>query len=385
MSALFAASPCLVGCSQLDQWLTDHAAHRTFRVRADWVVQGTQFVNMGFRKINRFTPIFYTHPEKGDLIIQANAIDGVAAYEKSSGREIWRKSIVNGVESSAKLVGDRLFVGANDGYFYCLSAKDGEVIWSFASHIENLAEPLIVEGLVIFLSGANTVYALDEGTGKQVWLYARQDAQSLSVRGGSRPAYHDGSIFLGFSDGALVALVAKTGTVKWEKQLNRNKRFRDLDSNPLIDGEFLYVAGFDDRLYALRTLTGDLVWKSERGGYGSPMIAKDRIFYATTSETFDCLDRTNGQLIWSFPIKEGIATSSQIYKGLIVFGESQGQLQFLDLETGKKVASFDPGRGLLSPPAVDEKSGHVFFISGEANVYSVSAVWDHFTLIPYLH
>lgn len=374
----------LAGCAQLDRWLTDNSQKRVFKAEADWVNQGPEKLNMGFRKINRFAPIFFKHPKHGELVIQANAIDGVVAYQKDGGREIWRKKIQNGVESTAAIVNDLVFFGANDGFFYCISAANGETKWNFPTRIENLAEPLLIEDLVIFLSGSNTVYALDAVSGKQAWIYTRQDTQSLSIRGGSRPAYKNGNVYVGFSDGAVVSLAAKTGQLKWEKTLNKNKRFRDLDSNPVVDGDFLYIAGFDDHLYALRAATGDQVWKSEKGGYGTPLVTQDFIYFASSAGEFQALDRSTGQKVWAHPTKEGIATSAQIYKGLIVFGESQGNLKFLDVGTGKLVAEFDPGRGILSPPSVDEKAGKVFFISGEANVYSVKAAWVLSKRIPYL-
>lgn len=373
--SIFFLLPILFGCAQLERLITDHPTRRVFSAEVQWVQQGPLHTNLSFRKINRFTPIFFSHPQEGELVIQANALDGIAAYRKDSGRLIWRKTIANGVESTAALAGDVLYFGANDGYFYALSALNGDVKWSFPTRIENLAEPLIVDKLVYFLSGSNSLFALDRETGKQVWLYSRQDTQALSVRGGSRPAYRNGTIYVGFSDGAVVALTAQTGQVKWEKQLNRNKRFRDLDSNPVVDGDFLYIAGFDDHLYSLRAATGEVVWKSQYGGYGSPLVTGERVYYASTAETFEALDRATGQRIWAYGLKEGIATAAQIYKGLIVFGESQGSLKFLDLATGKEIAHFAPGRGIMSPPAVDEKSGRVFFISGEANVYSIRAGW----------
>lgn len=372
------------GCAQLDRWLTDHPPHRVFSVQVDWVTQGPAVYNGGYRKINRFGTLIHQHPQVGEIVIQANAIDGIAAYSKGSGRLIWRKLITNGVESSAAIQGERLYFGASDGNFYCLSANTGEVIWSVATRVENLAEPLLAEGLIYFLSGANSVYALDAETGKQVWLHTRQDTQSLSIRGGSRPAYRNGTVYVGFSDGAIMAFVAKTGQIKWERQLNRNKRFRDLDSNPIVDGDFLYVAGFDDHLYALRAATGEVVWKSEKGGYGTPLVTDSHIYFSTSAGEFHCLDRSTGTTVWRVPTPNGIATSAQIYKGLVVFGESQGKLKFVDKGSGKVVGEFDPGRGILSPPTIDEKAGRVFFISGEANVYSVRAGWTLAPRFPFL-
>ena len=206
----------------------------------------------------------------------------------------------------------------------------------------------------------------------------------LSIRGGSTPALRNGTLYVGFSDGSLVALLAKTGTIKWEVQLNKNKKFRDLDTNPVIEGDYIYALGFDDRIYCLRVATGEIAWKSDRGGYGSVLLSKDRLYYPTSMGEFLALSKETGEKIWSYALKEGTATSASFYKGLIVFGESQGKLVFLDAASGKKVAAFEPGRGILSPPLVNEKENRVYFISNEANLYALEVGWNFPQHLPYL-
>lgn len=359
--------------------LGENQGRRSFQVHKAWVRQSTKEDNLAFRKINRNRPLSF-----GNLLISANAIDGLVAFEKDSGREVWRLPVSNGVEPSATIINDRLFFGASDGQFYSVNAKTGAVLWTFPTRIETLSEPLLEDGVVYFLSGGNTLYALDASNGKQLWLYTRQDPSSLSIRGGSKPAYRNGTLYLGMSDGALVAVLAKNGALKWEKQLNRNKKFRDLDTNPLIEGDFLYVVGFDDAIYCLRAATGDVVWRSDRGGFGSPLIVGDLVYYATSTNEFAALQKATGQKVWSYSLKEGIATSPAFYKGLIVFGESQAKLVFLDAISGKQVSSFEPGRGVFSPPMVDEKASRVYFISNEANVYALDAFWDFPAPFPHL-
>lgn len=318
------------------------------------------------------------------MVIQANAIDGVVAYNREDGKLIWRLPIENGVESSAVGKGSFLFFGGNDGQFYSVDVESGQVLWSFPTRVENLSEPLVEDGVVYFLTGGNSLYALDAENGKQIWLYTRPETSSLSIRGGSKPAYKNGTLYVGFSDGALVALIAKSGQVKWEKQLNRNKRFRDLDTDPLIDGDVLYVLGYDDAAYALRASTGDQVWKFEKGGYGGLLIQGDRLYYATTTDEFVCVDKTTGRQIWTFPTKGGLATSPALLKGVLVFGESQGLLHFIESGTGREVGHFDPGRGVFSPPTVEEKQNRVYFISNEGNLYNLEAKWGRPATIPYL-
>lgn len=369
----------LSGCSTFQHWQESFGAKRHFQTREMWVRQTTQKDLLTYRKINRMKPILFN-----DKIIDGNSHDGIAAYDQYSGQEIWRLKVDYGVEASGTMIHNRLFFGANDGQFYSVDANTGEVLWTFPVRMEVLSEPLLDNGVIYILVGNNTLYALDASSGKQLWLYSRQDTSSLSVRGGSKPAIRNGTLYVGFSDGALVALHAQTGVVKWEKQLNRNKKFRDLDSDPLIDGDFLYVLGFDDHVYCLRAATGELVWKGDRGGFGGLLMIGQTLYYATTNNEFVAINRDNGDLRWSYKLEDGIATSASVYKGLIVFGESQGQLRFLDQGTGRVVASYEPGRGIFSPPLVNEKNDTAYFISNEANLYALKIGWVYENHIPYL-
>lgn len=364
----------LTGCATLDraleQWSSKNSNKREYEVKTAWVRQTSQKDNLGFRKINRMTPVLV-----GDLVIQGNGLDGLAAYEKNSGRLKWRLPIANGVEPSAALIKDRLFVGASDGNFYSITASTGEIQWSFPTKSENLSAPLLDEGIVYFMAGNNVFFALDAATGRQIWLYSRQDTSQFSIRGGSQAALKNGTLYVGFSDGSLVALNAKTGTVGWELQLNRNKKFRDIDATPVIDDNQLYIAGYDDKIYCVSLDKGEVLWRVDGGGYSAVTLAGDKLFYPTTNGEVWALKKSNGDKIWSFKLQEGIATQVATYKGTLVFGESQGKLRFVDPNSGAILGSMEPGRGILSTPQVDEKNNRVYFVSGEANLYAIDAGW----------
>ena len=376
---IFLVSITLSLLSSLGCTHKDVSTKRVFETKKLWVQRMTEKDNLGFRKINRMQPLIFKN-----LVVAANGIDGIGAYNRDTGSLKWRQQILNGAEPSAAIINDRLFVGASDGQFYSIQASDGKILWTFPTRTESLSEPLLAEGVLYLLTGNNTLYALDAATGKQLWLYSRQDPSSLSIRGGSKPALRNGTLYVGFSDGSIVALLASNGAVKWEKQLSRNKKFRDLDSDPLIENDYLYVLGFDDQIYCLRAGTGESVWRSDRGGYGSILLSGDRLYFATTNGQFAALNKETGEKVWTYTLKEGIATSASLYNGLIIFGESQGSLRILDAANGKLISSFEPGRGILSPPRVDEKSNRVYFISNEANLYGMEIGWKLPQQIPYL-
>lgn len=364
----------LAGCATfnrtLDQWSASNSNKREYEVKTAWVRQTTEKDNLGFRKINRMTPIF-----AGDLVIQGNGLDGIAAYEKESGQLKWRLPLENGVEPSAAVIKDRLFVGASDGNFYSISASTGHVQWSFPTRSENLSKPLLEEGIVYFLAGNNVFYALDAATGRQLWLYSRQDTSQFSIRGGSQAAIKDGILYVGFSDGSLVAINAQNGSAIWEVQLNKNKRFRDVDATPVIDGNQLYIAGYDDKLYCVSSEKGEILWRVEGGGYSAVTLLGDKIIYPTSTGEVWALNKSNGDKVWTYKLNEGIATQVVPFKGTLVFGESQGKLRFIDPSTGRTIGAMEPGRGILSTPQVDEKKNRVYFVSGEANLFAIDAGW----------
>ncbi|MNS59041.1 Outer membrane protein assembly factor BamB precursor [compost metagenome] len=357
--------------SKWDELNNRSGEKRVFVVNKVWVRQTTEKDNLGFRKINRMTPLIV-----GDLVLQGNGMDGIGAFDRESGQLKWKLPVTNGVEPSATVIRDRVFFGASDGLFYSIAASSGQVEWTFPTKTENLSEPLLDEGVVYFQTGNNVFYALDAATGRQIWLYSRQDTSQFSIRGGSRPALRNGTLYVGFSDGSLVALNAKSGAVVWELQLNRNKRFRDIDATPVVDGDNIYIAGYDDKLYCVSADKGEVLWRVDGGGYSAVTVVGDRILYPTTSGEVLALKKSNGEKLWSFPVKDGIPTQVKILKGIAVFGESQGRLQFVDINTGKLLGGMEPGRGILSAPQIEEKSNRVYFISGEANLYSIEASWQ---------
>lgn len=372
---LLVLSGCTTLEKTLDRWESQNSRHRVYQVKTAWIRETPDELNLGFRKINRMTPLLV-----GPYLVQGNAIDGIAAYNRENGQKLWKQKVKNGVEPSATFIRDRVFVGASDGNFYSLEASSGDIQWSFDTKAENLSEPLLEDGVVYFISGANTLYALDAATGQSLWLYSRQDTSQISIRGGSRPTYANGKIYVGFSDGALVAFNAKDGAVAWEVQLNRGKRFRDIDASPVIDGNNIYVSGYDDKLYCVSADKGEILWRVDGGGYYPLTVLGDRLIYPTSAGEVRALKKSNGDSLWTYKVQRGIPTAVKAYKGALVFGESQGSLRFVDPQSGQSLGEFEPGRGILSTPQIDEKAGRVYFISGEANLYAIDAGW---TVQPY--
>lgn len=364
--------PVLNGCAALESKIGRNVQPKTFSIDKLWVRSTLQSDFYGFRRPHRMSPIIY-----GNYLIQGNGIDGIGAYQAKTGHQKWFLPIPGGVEAGAAINKDRIFAGGSDGFFYSINAQTGSVNWKTPLQVETLSEPTFHENIIYFIAGNNRFYALEGDSGKILWSYSRQETSNLSIRGGSQPTIYKNTAYIGFSDGVLVAVDISNGKPKWERSLNKNKKFRDIDSRPMIENDKIYVTAFDEGLSCLDVETGKVLWQHDQGGFSAVTLHQDRVFYSTTDGEMLSLDKTSGKVLWSYRLKNTLATQPEIYKGLIVFGEYEGDIVALDAESGRPVGKYSTGRGVMGKPTIDGKSGNLYFISVNANLYALKLEWTH--------
>lgn len=366
----------LIGCESLRQ----SRVQREFVIENTWTRPTTAEASaynsnfsgdfLGFRRMNRMAPILLDK-----MVIQANSIDGLIAYSRHSGSEIWRIALRNGVEGGAQVVGDRIFFGSSNGEFYAASIADGKILWEIPVRAETLAQPTVADGVVYFESGADIVFAVDAASGKQLWVYNRQVTGSLSIRATTRPVVAGNTLLAGFSDGFMVALRKKDGGLLWERKLGRAARFRDVDATPVVDAGNVYVSSFDAALYSLNLESGEVNWSINEGAYVPVTLGEgifsDRLFYATANGKILSVEKKSGRVLMTVQLKKGIATQCSLFKNFLVYGESEGSLIVADAQTGATVAHFSPGQGLVSKPTVNDSTGEAYFISNGANLFAL--------------
>ncbi|MGZ3691344.1 MAG: outer membrane protein assembly factor BamB family protein [Pseudobdellovibrio sp.] len=352
--------------------------NKNFTVNATWVQDLLAAPNVQFRKINRMSPLLYKKN-----IIAGNSIEGLISFDLKNKNINWRLPIPNGVEAGGVVIRDTLFVGSNNGHVYSVNLVNGNINWQFDTKTEVVAEPLLDEGILYFQSGTQSLYALDASTGKQLWIYSRQDTSgAMTIRGGSKPALSNGVLYIGFSDGTLVAINAKSGSEQWEATLNRNTKFKDIDSTPVLMDDQLLVNSYDDKLYCLSKANGEIQWSSPFGGSSTPLVQDGKIFNTSSKGDLVALDKKDGHLLWKAVTQDGMFIDPVLFNGLVVAGETQGKLKFFNPDSAEVIGSFEPGRGIFSKPTVQDNK--LYFVSGEGNIYGVEAGYQNYSTIKYL-
>ncbi|OLC37289.1 MAG: hypothetical protein AUG08_15630 [Acidobacteria bacterium 13_1_20CM_2_55_15] len=132
------------------------------------------------------------------------------------------------------------------------------------------AQPVVHDGVVYIVTGADDVFAISVKTGKTLWNYeARLDEKITTVCCGwtSRGmGLGEGKIFVGQLDGRLVALDEKSGTPAWSVQAERWQEGYTITAAPLYFDGMVFVGfaggenGIRGRIKAYDAKDGRLIW-----------------------------------------------------------------------------------------------------------------------------
>lgn len=148
--------------------------------------------------------------------------------------------------------------------------------------------PLMAEGKVFLTTGHSHIRALDAESGEQLWEYdggtrARATSPMDMSWGNKGIAYSDGRVFLGTSDGYVVALDAKTGSEAWKVQDFATDEPRTMNGAPRVfDGKVIIGHGGADitplvgYVSAYDAKSGKLAWRFNTvpGGADQPATSK---------------------------------------------------------------------------------------------------------------
>ncbi|HKP91839.1 MAG TPA: PQQ-binding-like beta-propeller repeat protein [Thermoleophilaceae bacterium] len=319
----------------------------------------------------------------------------------------WAFRTGKGIFSTPFIGGDgTVYVGSADTRFYALR-PNGRVRWTYKTG--NIIDSAGVIGAydrrlrtnpITFGSGDEYLYHLRSDRrrmsrrARTIW---RLKAPDVSVQGqivdwweGNAEIGPGGTIYAGNTDGTAYA-VRPNGTIKWGfhagnsvwtvaafgegglsywGSLDLNVYAVDRDgkkvwststvgfvvSSPALsrDGDTLYVASFDSRLYALDAHTGAVRWffPTSDHVYSSPALWEDpdgkvrAIVFASTDGHVYAVDADGNQL-WRYYVGDPVRSSPVLGRvpngaGRIVYvGAGNGTLYALDAATGQRRWSYD--------------------------------------------
>lgn len=320
---------------------------------------------------SRLTPAIHN-----DVVYVANREGEVEALSLDNGDTLWQTDVRENpafwpweTTESAKLSGGilqaygKIFVGSEHGYLTALDRETGEIVWRKTMPGEVLAKPAAGDGLIFVNLGSGKLLAVHPDTGEERWRF-EQEVPPLTLRGQSSPTVANGGVLLGLETGKLSVLISENGYSAWSAEIASPKgasefeRLVDVDTQALISGPYAYAIAYNGNLAAVDIRSGNVVWKREYSSYRDLSMDSQSIYVVDSDGVIYGLDKTSGIERWSQPALRGwYLTGPTVAGKYLALGDQEGNLHWLDKETGELVSreDFDSSGFFIEPVVAGDK------------------------------
>ena len=209
---------------------------------------------------------------------------------------------------------------------------------------EILSSPAISQGIVVAKTIDGRVYGLSFENGNQNWVYDRT-VPRLTLRGSSAPLISNDIVISASDSGKLSALTLKDGKLLWEttiavaKGRNQLERIIDMDVDPVVVDDVVYVAGYQGRVAAVKIGSGQIIWSRDFSSYSGLYVDAFRVYITDSIGQAWALNRYNGSTLWrQDKLLRRKLTAPTAHEDYIVLGDYDGYLHWLSREDGKLIA-----------------------------------------------
>jgi outer membrane protein assembly factor BamB len=194
--------------------------------------------------------------------------------EAASGKLVWERDLASDYQmeetatiSASPLVDrDRLILqvgGRPDACVVAFDKKSGREIWRSLNETAGQASPIIVQAggrrqLIIWTT--QSVSSLDPATGRLFWREAFSAGNSAAV---ATPVASDNRLLV---SGLMLKLDEKkpSASVLWPEARAASRRILSGTSTPLLQGDYVYSLDADGNLACLEAGTGRPIWETDQ-------------------------------------------------------------------------------------------------------------------------
>ena len=308
----------------------------------------------------------------------ANAEGDVVARNAGNGRVIWRTETKTPA-SGGPGVGEGLVVlGTRDAEVVALDAATGKLRWRSRVSSEVLSIPKADLGMVVVHTLDGKLTALEAATGAKRWDYDHP-VPVLSLRGNSSPVIIGNSVICGFANGKLASLELISGKLQWETAVGVSRgrseldRMIDIDADPLVVDQAVFVATYQGDLAAILHDNGRVAWRRKLSSYAGLGGNYRQIYVTDAKDHVWSFDPSNATSMWKQTTLQYRRLTAPVTIGdYVVVGDFEGYLHWMKYDDGSIVARTRVGKSPITaaPKAVD----NVLYVYGDGGDFAAIKV-----------
>ena len=145
---------------------------------------------------------FLPQPAVDNGAVYVGALDSMVHAYTANGAQIWQVRTHNWVMGTPLVDGGTVYFGSNDGRVYAVDGGSGDVLWEAQTElaVETEPEPGTLGGRnVVFVGGTDrSIYAMDRSDGEIVW-------KGSAGGGVGNPLFYQGLVIFGSADNKVYA------------------------------------------------------------------------------------------------------------------------------------------------------------------------------------
>lgn len=314
----------------------------------------------------------------GNRIYAASHDGKVSAFDAETGKLAWRTELDVEITAGPGAGEGSVAVMSRDGYAILLDASNGAERWRADVEAESLARPLIKDETVVLKTIDNRLQGLSLFDGRARWSI-QQSTPPLTMRGSSSPVAVGNTVIAGFDSGRVIGAELDGGTVIWEGMLSPPQGRSDLDRLSDIDGEIavvgqdVYATGYQGRLAAMASESGQVLWSREVSSFEGVAADWNSLYTVRDDGEILALTRRNGSESWrNDSLLRREPTLPIPFGTTVVVGDLEGYIHFFSTIDGEAVAREKlGGAAISSDPFVMANRLYVQTDGGELGVFVI--------------
>ena len=343
-----------------------------YRVERDW----HRYAGVGSRR----RPLQLLPAVTEEHLVVADLQGQVSVLSRESGRPLWRRQTGLRIATGVRAGYGRLLFGTRDGQAVALSSQTGEELWRRQLSGELLSRPASDGEVAVFQGQDGRIVALAASDGNPRWSYD-VTVPVLSLRGLAEPHISGTRVYTGTASGRVVALELASGLPLWERRVaepsgrSELDRLVDIDGNLIVESGGVFVTTFQGRVAVLDQDSGRLYWDAAMSSVNRLVSLGGVLFVADHDGVVHAIDQRAGTSVWKQQALLGRRlTGVALHQGLVVVGDGDGYLHWLDPLDGRLVARrrHDPD-GFAATPVVRDNVLYAVSSDGEVAAYRLKA------------
>lgn len=311
--------------------------------------------------------------------------------DRYTGKRLWASKVAKQVPFgtfSGGITNNKsiIYIASNTSDVIAFDISSRKILWKKTLDDIVKSTPVYISGKLIVTTASNRTYALEASTGNILWTYAT-DKEQMSISMLGTPAIYKGNIICVYSNGDVVSLKLADGSVNWYEVLVPKSIVRSgsasllhISASPIVIDDKVFVVNSFSTMSLFDAQTGIRIWSKDIGTMSQPAIVnKDWLFLLSDMDLL-CISLKDGNIKWHINDYQKLIRKGRKFKKCTWFGpmivnnqvwifSELGHIFKYDTSTGKFLAQIylDKVWYMDTPVIV----GDTMYAQGDGWIYAI--------------